>query len=80
MHYVYLIQSINYPNKTYIGYTKDLNERLSAHNSACSWHTAQYKPWKLITCLIFADKSQALNFEKYLKSSSGRAFAAKRLW
>jgi hypothetical protein len=28
----------------------------------------------------FLDKLKALEFEKYLKSGSGRAFAQKRFW
>jgi hypothetical protein len=42
--------------------------------------TAKYKPWDLITCQAFNDRSKALSFEKYLKSHSGKAFANKRLW
>jgi predicted GIY-YIG superfamily endonuclease len=43
-------------------------------------HTAKYKPWKLITYMAFADERKAREFEHYLKSGSGKAFANKRLW
>jgi len=33
MHYVYLIRSVNYPEKTYIGDTENLKQRLETHNS-----------------------------------------------
>lgn len=80
MYYVYLIKSINFSDQTYIGFTTDLKERLKVHNSGRSPHTAKYKPWDLQTYIAFSTKIQALEFEKYLKSHSGRAFAKKRLW
>jgi len=33
-----------------------------------------------VTYVAFSDESKAIDFEKYLKSGSGRAFAEKRLW
>jgi len=80
MYYVYLIQSINFPDQRYIGYTTNLKERLKKHNCAGYKHTTRYKPWKLVLCLIFADKERAKDFERYLKSGSGNAFAKKRFW
>jgi predicted GIY-YIG superfamily endonuclease len=79
MYYVYLITSIDFSEKIYIGYTTDLKERLATHNSGGSPHTSKYKPWRLVTYLGFESRSTALQFEKYLKSQSGRAFAQKRL-
>jgi len=80
MFYVYLIASINFPDQTYIGHTDNLNERLETHNSGGSLYTKQHRPWKLIAIVGFEDKLKATAFEKYLKSGSGRAFAAKRFW
>jgi len=80
MHYVYLIRSISHPNQIYIGITSNLKARLKAHNEGRSPHTSKYKPWKLITYLAFSDESKAVEFEQYLKSGSGKAFANKRLW
>ena len=80
MYYVYLIQSINSPNQKYIGYTTDLKARINYHNHGKSKYTSKDKPWKLITFLGFSDKKSALNFETYLKSGSGYAFAKRRLW
>jgi putative endonuclease len=39
-----------------------------------------FTPWELTTYLAFKERSRALEFEKYLKSHSGKAFADKRLW
>ena len=80
MFYVYLIQSESIPDQRYVGFTTDLRERLATHNAGGSVHTAKYKPWKPITYHAFADERRAREFEYYLKSGSGRAFARKRLW
>jgi putative endonuclease len=53
---------------------------MNTHNSGSSIHTSKFQPWILITYLGFSDKYRALDFERYLKSSSGKAFAKKRLW
>jgi hypothetical protein len=42
-------------------------------------HTAKHRPWRVKTAIAFTDRQRALDFEKYLKSPSGRAFAKKRL-
>jgi putative endonuclease len=73
MWYVYIIRSISSPEQEYIGATADLKRRLSDHNAGKSTH------WELVWYCAFRDKYKALEFEKYLKSHSGRAFAKKRL-
>lgn len=80
MYYVYLLKSINFKDEVYIGFTTNLTDRLKTHNSGGSTHTAKYKPWALHVYFAFNSKTQALEFETYLKSHSGRAFAKKRLW
>ena len=80
MHYAYMIRSQVHPEETYIGLTSDLKLRMAKHNEGGSPHTAKYKPWSLVNYLAFSSRQQAANFEAYLKSGSGRAFAAKRLW
>jgi len=79
MKYVYLLESIDFPDESYVGLTDDLRTRLDSHNSGQSPHTAKYKPWRLVTYLAFSDAEKAVAFERYLKSASGRAFANKRL-
>lgn len=80
MHYVYLIRSTTFTTQTYIGFTADLRERVSAHNAGKSKHTAKYMPWELISYHAFSDERKAREFEHYLKTGSGQAFASKRLW
>lgn len=78
MKYVYILESVSFDH-FYVGVTNDLRARLAKHNSGAVPHTSKYKPWQLKTYVAFSDEKQAFNFEKYLKSASGRAFAKKRL-
>jgi putative endonuclease len=66
-------------DKKYVGYTKDLKRRLLEHNNNGIRHTAKYKPWELVVYLGFKNEENAIAFEKYLKSGSGRVFRDKRL-
>ena len=80
MKYVYLLQSLSHPDQRYVGLTSDLKKRLAAHNAGQSLHTSKYRPWQVVTYLAFSNHKNAVAFEKYLKSGSGRAFAEKRFW
>ena len=80
MHYVYLIRSISIPDRTYIGLTADLKARLKKHNEGGSPHTAKFKPWMLVQYSAFQTREKAAEFERYLKSGSGKAFAKRRFW
>ncbi len=80
MKYVYLLQSIPFPEKRYVGLSSNVEKRLNAHNQGQSPHTAKFKPLKPITYVAFSNESKALEFERYLKSGSGRAFANRRFW
>jgi predicted GIY-YIG superfamily endonuclease len=79
MHFVYVLQSVSYPDQFYTGACRDVQVRLTAHNAGQSPHTAKYRPWKLISYHYFDRAESAISFERYLKSGSGRAFATKRL-
>lgn len=80
MTYVYLIQSVTNPTKRYIGKSENLKSRLADHTGGRSVHTSADRPWRLISYHAFSDEYKAKQFEHYLKSGSGRAFAKKRLW
>jgi len=79
MYFVYSIQSETNPDRYYVGLTLDVERRLEEHNAGKSIHTNKFRPWKLVSYTAFIDKSKAEKFEVYLKTSSGRAFAKKRL-
>ena len=78
MKYVYILESLDLAH-FYVGITDDLRARLAKHNAGEVPHTSKYKPWQLKTYIAFSDEKQAFDFEKYLKTASGRAFAKKRL-
>ena len=79
MKYVYILQSLSDPDRHYVGLTDDVSERLKRHNSGDVAHTSKFLPWQIKTYIAFADSAQAVAFERYLKSASGRAFSKKRL-
>ena len=79
MYYVYFLKSLKNIHQTYVGYTTNIDQRLDVHNSGGSIHTAKYKPWEMLFYCAFKNDSEAKTFEGYLKSSSGKAFAFKRL-
>jgi len=75
MNYVYLLKCID--NRTYIGCTDNLKIRTEKHKKGYVPATKKRRPIKLITYFAFSNKYTAFNFEKYLKSGSGRAFIKK---
>lgn len=75
MHYVYILLCSN--KSLYVGCTNDFKERLERHNKGYVPATKPLLPVKLISYFAFASKYTAYNFEKYLKSGSGRAFLRK---
>ena len=79
MFYVYLLRSQSSPDQVYTGFTEDLRQRLEDHNAGKSTHTKKCRPWRVETYLAFSERLQALDFERYLKTASGIAFANKRL-
>ena len=78
-YYVYILQSEIDPDRFYTGRADDMESRLKAHNQGKCKNTSKHIPWKIKTTIAFTNKQKALDFEKYLKTSSGRAFAKKRL-
>jgi predicted GIY-YIG superfamily endonuclease len=76
MQYVYILQCSD--GSTYTGCTEDLKARFQRHQNGHVPATAPRLPVKLIFYCAFTDKYKAFDFEKYLKSGSGRAFMQKR--
>ena len=74
---VYVLRSDADPSRHYVGITNDLRGRLEWHNSGPSGHTLQDRGWSLVVSLEFPTETEAVRFEKYLKSGSGRAFAKR---
>jgi len=79
LYYVYILFNESDPPHFYTGFTENIGDRLAHHNSGGDPHTAKYRPWHIKTYLAFSNRKQAIDFERYLKTASGRAFAKKRL-
>ena len=77
--YVYILQSFEHPDRFYSGFTENLKGRLAHHNQGSCPHTRKFRPWRIKTAVAFTEREQALEFERYLKTGAGRAFAMKRL-
>ena len=75
--YVYELSPLADPGRRYTGITHDLQERLAKHNGKGVPSTRDGAPWQMDVALAFRDKVKAAIFEKYLKTHSGRAFAAR---
>jgi len=78
-YYVYILNSTVDTDRFYTGFTENLENRLKDHNSGKNPHTVRHRPWRVKTTIAFSDRNKALEFERYLKAPSGRAFAKKRL-
>jgi len=74
MYYVY---SLKCRDGYYVGCTDDLNDRLKRHQKGFVSTTTNRLPLKLEFYFAIKDKYKAFEFEKYLKSGSGRAFMNK---
>lgn len=80
MYYAYVLRSELDKNQRYYGSTSDIKKRLIAHNNGQSPHTSKYKPWRVVWFAGFETREKAQEFERYLKTASGKAFARKRLY
>ena len=76
---VYVLTSQINLSKHYVGFTKDLEKRLAAHNAKKSEFSRKYSPWTLENWTTFTDERKARQYERYLKSGSGHAFFRKHL-
>ncbi|MBI2559883.1 MAG: GIY-YIG nuclease family protein [Planctomycetes bacterium] len=78
MHYCYILVSSK-SHIFYYGSTNNLKERFVLHNSGKVKATNPHLPWKLVWYAGFLTGQEARDFERYLKTGSGKAFAYKRL-
>jgi len=76
MHFVY---SLKCRDGYYGGCTEDINERLERHRKGQIPATQHRLPLSLDFYSAVPDQQRAFQFEKYLKTGSGRAFVKKHL-
>lgn len=77
MWHVYILKCSD--GNFYTGCTSNIEERIKRHESGYVSYTSSRLPIQLVSYFSFASKYKAFDFEKYLKSGSGKAFAQKRL-
>lgn len=77
MYYVYILQLKD--QSFYHGYSNNLKQRFLDHQRGIVESTKNLRPVEIVFYAAFRTKTKALEFEKYLKSSSGYAFRNKRL-
>ena len=66
MYYIYVIYSKKH-DFMYVGYTKNLKNRLIKHNKGNVKTTKEYKPFELIYYEAYSDKQDAITREYKLK-------------
>lgn len=76
--YTYVLQSSK-DRKYYIGFTHDLRRRIEEHTLGQGLATSARRPLILIYYESCLNEQDAKQREKYLKTTAGRRFLAKRL-
>ena len=67
-YFFYVICSLKHSKpKTYVGWTKDLSERLRKHNLGKGAKSTKGRKWKIIYHEIYNSKKKAMRREYYLK-------------
>ena len=80
MLYAYRLESKIDSTRNYVGFSSDLKQRLNDPNRGHCDATRPYRPWRIKFYAAFESEQQARDFERYLKTGSGKAFGNKRLW
>jgi putative endonuclease len=70
VHYFYILRSIK-NNKLYLGFSTDLEKRLKEHNDGKNFATKPNIPYELIYYAAFKNKKDAIECEKYFKTTAG---------
>ena len=73
MFIVYILFSSSI-DKYYVGYTNDLERRLTEHNRKKGKYTDGGIPWRLVHQEEYESKSEAMNREKFIKSQKSRQY------
>ena len=68
-YYVYMLKLISKKSITYVGYTKNLKNRISLHNSGKGAKFTRGRKWKLIYKEKYSSKIKAISREYYIKKN-----------
>ena len=69
MYYVYMLKSKGIKSATYVGYTKNLQNRIRLHNTGKGAKFTRGRKWKLIYKEKLSTKIQAISREYYIKNN-----------
>ncbi len=71
---VYILFSKTH-NKSYVGYSNDLERRIWEHNNhPQKSFTSRYRPWVVVHTEEFETKKEAMAREKWFKTGIGREY------
>ena len=79
-YYVYMLKSKGIKPVTYVGYTKDIKERLTLHNSGKGAKFTRGRKWRLIYKEVFKSKSKAISREYYIKNNRALGNKIKNIY
>ena len=68
-YYVYMLKSIEKKPTTYVGYTKNLKERIRLHNLGKGAKFTRGRKWRVIYKEKFTSKNKAISREYYIKKN-----------
>ena len=68
-YYVYMLKLKSKKSITYVGYTKNLKNRISLHNSGKGAKFTRGRKWKLIYKEKYSSKIKAISREYYIKKN-----------
>jgi putative endonuclease len=71
--FVYIIYSLSL-DKFYVGYTSDLEKRVSDHNNGISDYTSKASDWKLMYSEIYFSRELAMKREREIKTKKSRKY------
>ena len=78
MYYVYALRSLK-DKWFYVGFTKDINKRLAAHNNRQVQTTRNRIPFEIVYYEASRNINDAIKREKYLKTTYGKRYLVNRL-
>jgi putative endonuclease len=73
MYIVYILYSISL-DRYYVGFTNDLERRLSEHNRKKGKYTDAGIPWEIVYSESFESKKMAISRESYIKSKKSKTY------
>jgi putative endonuclease len=73
MFTVYILYSKSF-DRYYVGYTNDLERRISEHNRKKGKFTDAGIPWEVVYTELFQTKKEAMAREKHIKSRKSKSF------